>query len=124
MNKLDELLDKELVKIEVSSDKDEILFTCNTGERFRMYHEQDCCELVQLEDICGDLNDLIGSPIIIALESSANNSDHDVPSIKNDDSFTWTFYNLATIKGHVTLRWYGGSSGYYSEEVQFEQVKT
>ena len=39
-----------------------------------------------------------------------------------DDSFTWTFYRFATARGYVTIRWYGSSNGYYSEEVTFEEV--
>ena len=100
---------------------DAILFTCSDGKKFRMCHYQSCCESVSVEDIWGDISDLIGSPILMAEEVTSNENPEDVTPEKQD-SFTWTFYKLATIKGSVTIRWYGESNGYYSESVDFEKV--
>jgi len=99
-------------KIELQ-DPDALIFHTNKGVYY-MAHHQDCCENVEIETIDGELNDLLNTPILQAEEST--NSDEPKP---NDwsDSFTWTFYKLATIKGYVTIRWLGESNGYYSEEV-------
>ena len=96
---------------------DEIVFETEGGEKFRLFHEQDCCESVRIEDISGDLEDLVGSPITIAEESSNSGG-----KVEYDDSSTWTFYRFATAKSFVTVRWLGTSNGYYSESVSFERV--
>lgn len=90
-------------------------FTKDNGDKWAMFHDQDCCEEVYLEDIVGELDDLIGSPLLVAYVETSD----DAPLNDYEDSWTWTFYRFATIKGSVVLRWYGTSNGYYSESVDF-----
>ena len=109
-----EVLQGEILEaVEVNEDRDEIVFRTADGESFLMYHDQDCCERVRLEDVCGDLDDLIGT-VLVSVEESTNRED-DPPEYA--ESFTWTFYKFRTNKGDVTLRWLGESNGYYSESV-------
>ena len=117
--KFEELLGKTLTEISVSKSKDEIFFHTDKEITYRMFHYQDCCESVEIDDINGDLDNLIGNPILIAEEST--NSDN--PQSQYDESFTWTFYKLATVKGYVDIKWYGESNGYYSEEVDFRLLE-
>lgn len=86
---------------------------------FRFYHEQDCCEHVTVAEIIGDLEDLVGVPILEAREDIQNGMSED-----EYESSTWTFYNFRTIKGSVTIRWVGTSNGYYSERVSLERMPT
>lgn len=97
---------------------DAISFETESGRAFRMYHSQDCCESVALNDVAGNVEDLLGSPLTMA--ECESNSDNPPESA---NSFTWTFYKFATLKGYVTLRWLGESNGYYSESVDFVEDK-
>jgi len=98
---------------------DEVMrFVDADGRGVRFYHEQSCCENVLIEDVCGDIADLIGSPILLAEAVSNMNG----PELPDADSYTWTFYKFATIKGSVTVRWLGTSNGYYGEDVAVEEL--
>lgn len=109
------LLGKTLVKIDGAEIRSDMIdFEDSDGKTYRMFHHQDCCEHVSLYDVIGNVDDLIGSPILEAEESSNRDDRPDF-----SESHTWTFYKLGTANGHVTLRWLGESNGYYSEDVIF-----
>ena len=125
--KFEDLRGKVLAKVENKGDE-ELVFTTSDGEVYKLYHTLACCESVIIEDICGDLEDLIGEPVLVAEEVEHENdvTPEGVPEQefkgKFTNSFTWTFYKLDTKKGGVTVRWYGESNGYYSESVDFDRV--
>ena len=134
--RVSELLGKTLLSIEVDDKKESILFKCLDGSQYLMCHDQHCCESVTIEDINGDLQDLIKTPLLKVEEVVSNEKTKEQlakEAKKKEeqgdnyydwiDSFTWTFYKFATIKGYVTIRWYGESNGYYSESVDFHQLK-
>lgn len=98
---------------------DELHFHLTDDHYLRMYHHQDCCETVTIEDIVGDLADLVGTPLLLVEEVSDYD---DTPPYEHYESYTWTYYRFRTIKGSVDIRWYGSSNGYYSESVNIEIV--
>jgi hypothetical protein len=117
---LKDLIGKTLTKLEQVGE-DKIVFITSEGKRYKLYHSQDCYESVTVEDIVGDLDDLVGEPILVAEEVTSNENPEGVTK-EYQDSFTWTFYKFATRKGHVDIRWYGESNGYYSESVDFGEA--
>ena len=111
----DTLVGKTIERIDNNNDE-ELIFTLVDGTRYRMFHVQNCCEGVYLEDVeGGDLQSVCGDPVLQA-EEATQEADTNAYG-----TGTWTFYKLATIKASVTLRWLGESNGYYSESVDFMQ---
>lgn len=100
----------------VENTRDEIRFFGNDMS-FHLYHVQDCCEDVYVEDVCGDLADLENTPILQAEEVSGEG----VVDETHWGEAEWTFYKIATIKGYVTIRFVGYSE-YYSTAVSFAEM--
>jgi len=118
MAEFSELLNKTIVEIVgLEKESDEVIFKCYDGSVYKMYHEQDCSEHVSIDDVVGDVDDLIGKPVLLAEECC------DKGGSRGDESYTWTFYKLATTKGYLDIKWYGASNGYYSESVYFVKVQ-
>lgn len=130
---IEELIGKIVIRVDVyedidrigvfGEDSDFIDFYCEDGSFYRMFHNQDCCEVASIESISGELGDLVGTPILQA--EVKTNQDDPKPTffdIIDKDSFTWTFYTLATVNGYVDIRWSVCSNGYYSEQVDFCKI--
>ena len=133
----------EAINCEV--DSDEIILRTDAGFDIVMCHIQDCCEHVSVEDIVGDVEDIVGSEILVAEEVSSTDLQESkdevarilfgdeaevavavlngwkAESTGNDESNTWTFYKIDTAKGGIVIRWLGSSNGYYSERVDIMQ---
>ena len=113
---INEMLGKRWVRVErvdaTGDASEELRFIAEDGTKAIFFHARDCCESVTIEDVCGDLADLVGHPLIEATVCTSN-----AQCSEGGDSRTWTFYRFSTVMGTVTVRWFGISNGYYSEAV-------
>ncbi len=117
VTELKEFIGKTLKSVNVINNESniKIMFEFEEGQKYEMSHQQYCCEDVYIEDITGNMANLIGRELTMAEEVQELGE-------KEDGTFTWTFYKLATELGYVTIRWYGESNGYYSESVDIEEI--
>ena len=100
-----DIVDSKVLEAMVGDTFNEVRKVCEDSITFEndeveitFYHNQDCCESVYIEDICGSLIDLQGTPLIVSEETNG-----EIPDTgESYDSVTWTFYRFRTIKGDVT----------------------
>ena len=116
MNEISKIIGKTAISYTETDGKLILAFDDKTQIKF--YHDQDCCESVEIDQIDGDLNSLIGKPLLMA-EIAESDGEAKNTGYYGDDSWTWTFLKLATSNGYVTVKWYGSSNGYYSESVDY-----
>lgn len=113
-----ELVGKIFVSYEICQYKEYIKFFDIHGNYYIFYHDIQCCEQVYIDDICGDLNDLLFTEILKSEMVSSEMSEDDLNKKEAyNDWGEWYFYKLDTIKGSVTLRWCGISINYSTKVV-------
>lgn len=119
--KFEDLVGKTLVEVVLEHNNEVMWFRCSDGSVYKMYHEQDCCESVYVEDITEGWSEVLNNNALVvdAYESYKVGGSEEAGYY---ESQTWTFYRLITNKGYVIIRWLGTSNGYYSESVDFVQV--
>ena len=90
-----------------------LTFSTDKGT-LELYHGQCCCEDVCVEDINGDVSDMIGGVVSVADER-----------VGEETEVGWarelhTFYEIRTTKGDMNIRWLGRDNGYYSVSVHYD----
>jgi hypothetical protein len=95
--------------MEVGSD--DLTMTFTDGSAIHMEHYRDCCESVQIADVIGDPQDLLGVPMVMCEEAESGPYEPQ----PGYDSYTDVWYKFRTHNGDVTIRWRGESNGYYGE---------
>lgn len=110
-----------------------VMLYLGNGQSVYFSHTQDCCETVDLVDVCGDWDDLLHEPLVMAEvvtnEDNVASADHAwaSPSSHKEGSgecMLWTFYRFSTQNGCVVFRFLGESNGYYSVEVKMSTEDT
>lgn len=116
---INELIGEILTHIDVDEDNNEIMLTTESGRIIKIFHYQDCCESVRIEDTEGNWHTLIGKVITDASEEVFPEGD---PPPEYSDSWTRTVLTFKVDNSTVISRWIGESNGYYSESVNIEDI--
>ena len=115
-NCLSELEGEVISTVEGAEGGQETIITTESGKAIKIYHEQDCCEHVSIED--SEVDDIVGGYCHFA-----GFVDGEAPVVTTNDDYyyeesqTWSFLKIETSKGSIWQRWLGESNGYYSERV-------
>lgn len=104
------LVGKTVTKINADDETD---IECGS-EKFRIYHEQDCCESVTLVRKDG----IPEVPFTILEVGTGGTYDSDDDGVSETNEFTFV-----TDKGIFNLVWQGYSNGYYGTSVAFYKYR-
>lgn len=95
-------------------DGNEIYLYADNGLSFSLGNPSDA----EIEDICGELEWLVGSPITMAEQEESSRDRGD-----GYEDMAWYYYKLATVKGYVTVR-FACTDGYYASYAQLTLLKS
>jgi hypothetical protein len=115
--RFDVLVGEVLDAVDIDREENQILLTTRSGRKFLVYHEQDCCEKVQIVGQDGSFDKLIGKPIVEARDIAVDTTEEGI-----DDSQTTTTLVFRVDDQTVISRWVGDSNGYYSESVDIAEL--
>jgi len=96
---------------------EEVIFKTKSGRTFKMYHDQDCCETVNIVRCIGAYLGTVGVEVLSAEERIES----DVPASESATRTTFVINKDSYSK--IVIEWLGESNGYYSESVSFVEVK-
>lgn len=116
----DDMIGKNFSNV-INLDNKILYFQFEDDSGYVFYHNQDSCENVYIEDICGNLGDLTNHPILSA--ELVGGESFEPESEYGEEYIDWYFYKFSTIKGSVTIRWCGTSNGCYSTTVEFKKIE-
>lgn len=114
-----DLVGEVLKYVDVDERGNEIILTTESGRRFIIYHDQECCETVKIEDTQGNWHELVGKVITEATHRAVERED---PPPEYPDSWTRTTLTFRVDGATVITRWIGESNGYYSEDVDIAEI--
>ena len=115
-----ELIGEVLTHIDTDEENNEIMLTTKSGRIIKIFHYQNCCEYVSIEDTDGNWHDLIGKVII---EATHDEFEKGEPEPEYPD-YSWTRTSLKFVVDDATVisKWIGSSNGYYSETVDIQEI--
>lgn len=87
VNEFANMVGRTMVSATGSVGEDTMTFRSDDGWQFSFYHNQDCCESVYIEDICGDLEDLVGAPVLLAEEVSSQEREERLTRLSDPTTF-------------------------------------
>lgn len=122
MEKMQNMVGKTVTHIDMGNY--DLMISCDDGSRYHFYHEQDCCESVNLVDSLGDPQSLVGYRLVMVDHEETGERPSEIDMDWNEPYDCWTITKLkfVTDKDTVIVRWIGESNGYYSERVDLREI--